>query len=78
MKAEEAIRLIDEGRTLVNYKDGVSIKKDGDNYIIASSYFDLVIILKTVRAENDHIWVGDNYAVRLTTSSMIVLPEEEE
>lgn len=78
MKAEDAIKLINEGKTLVNYRDGVKIKKDDDSYIITSSYADLVIVVKTVEAEKNSIWGDDNYAIRLTTSSMIVLPEEEE
>ena len=77
MDAEQAIRLMDEGNTLVNYKDGVRIKKNGEGYIIMSANADTVIIFDLYKTDRNQIW-GKDYAIRFSTSNMVVLPEEDE
>ena len=77
MNGDDAIKALEQGKTLVNYKDGLTITMENDKIFVGSANADLCIVAKTFMAERTQIWLNDNYSVRLGTAHLIVLPEEE-
>jgi len=68
---------MDEGMTLVSYKDGMKINKNNDGrYVITSATCDTVILLDLYKAEGYQIW-GKEYAVRMSTANLVVMPEDD-
>lgn len=78
MNGDDAIKALEQGKTLVDYNNGLKVNMENDKIFVITSNADLCIVAKTFTAEKTQIWLNDNYTVRLGTMHLIVLPEEEE
>lgn len=77
MNGDDAIKVLEQGKTLVNYRDGLHITMENDKIFVRSANADLCIVASIFKAEKNQLWIED-YTVRLGTNHLIVLPEGEE
>ena len=78
MNGDDAIKALEQGKTLVNYREGLRISMEDGKIFVGSVNADLCMVAKTFKAEKTQIWLNDNYSVRLGTAHLIILPVEEE
>jgi len=77
MNGEDVIKALEQGKTLLNYDDGLRITMENDKIHILSASASICIISKTYKAEKNQLWLNDDYAIRLSTHHLIVMPEDD-